>query len=270
MKNLITNDDLNNLYKKGFVIKKNVLNLETIKKTKSIVFQNSEGKGQPDTHYPINLKSFFIKFLKLEFKKVLNSFYLLNLKNRLKLDYHASNIFKKPAELTMLDGYYNKKTNQEILPWHSDQAFGGEKEVKDFKSPDYFFYKFFVYLTSVGPGNGCTSYIPGSHLITYAVRDCIFKKEINYQPFWSISQLLEIINRKENFDLIYNKISNKELFNSFIKNAEICIKNKNDKSFDFNALPGDILIFNETGVHRGSKPVIDDRVVIRYLYKKKD
>ena len=69
MKNLITNDDLNNLYKKGFVIKKNVLNLETIKKTKSIVFQNSEGKGQPDTHYPINLKSFFIKFLKLELKK---------------------------------------------------------------------------------------------------------------------------------------------------------------------------------------------------------
>jgi len=270
MKNLITKEDLDSLDYNGFVIKKNVINSETIKKIKSIVLENSEGKGKPDTHYPLRLKSFFIKCLKLDFKRALNSLYLLRLKDKLKLDYHASNIFKKPAELTMLDGYYNKKTSKEILPWHSDQAYSGKKDVKNFQSPDYFFYKFFIYLTSVGPGNGCTSYIPGSHLITYAVRDCIYKKEINYKPFWSISQLLEIINCKENFNLIYNKISNKELFNSFIKKAENCIKNNNDKSFDFHASPGDILIFNETGVHRGSSPVLDDRVVIRYLYKKKN
>ncbi len=270
MKSLITKNDLNNIYNKGFVIKRNVLDSETIKKIKFIVLKNSEGKGQTDTHYPINFRSFFIKSLKLDFKKIINSFYLINLKNKLELDYHASNIFKVPAKLMMLDGYYNKKTNQEILPWHSDQAYNGEKDIKDFKSPNYFFYKFFIYLTSVGPGNGCTSYIPGSHLITYAVRECIFKKEIDYQPFWSITQLLDIINRKENFDLIYNKISDKGSFNSFVKNAESCIKNNNHTSFDFDASPGDILIFNETGVHRGSKPVLDDRVVIRYLYKKKD
>ena len=36
--------------------------------------------------------------------------------------------------------------------------------------------------------------------------------------------------------------------------------------FDYSAEAGTMIIFDEGGVHRGSKPSLNDRMVIRYLF----
>ena len=41
--------------------------------------------------------------------------------------------------------------------------------ISNFNNPNDFF-EIFVYLTDVGPGNGCMSYIPESHKIGYAIK----------------------------------------------------------------------------------------------------
>ena len=176
--------------------------------------------------------------------------------------------FGERAELTMLDAYHNPISNNYILPWHSDQAYSGKSYVEKIISPDFFFLKFFFYLTDVGPNNGCTSYIPSSHKITYAVRSCLYEKKIKYQPFWSIKDLVSIIIKKENYNKIKEKLSSEYELTTFLSNAEKCVSNTLCNDFDFFAEPGDVLIFNEGGLHRGSNPTKNERVVLRYLYSK--
>ena len=91
----------------------------------------------------------------------------------------ANEIFGRESHLRFIDGYYSKKSEKEIIPWHVDQAYqGDEKKSKNFVNPDHYFLKFFIYLTDVKSENGCTSYIPKSHKIAYALRKGIFENKI--------------------------------------------------------------------------------------------
>ena len=59
-------------------------------------------------------------------------------------------------------------------------------------------------------------------------------------------------------------------FDKFIQNSEfIDEKNKDTKKFDFQMKKGSALIFDEVGVHRGSSPSKQGRLVLRYFYRKK-
>ena len=232
---IVNSSEIENLYQEGFVLKKNILDLNQIKKIKDIITSNNEGKGVKDSHYSVTIQSFIIKLIKFNYSKI------------------------------MVDGYYNKVQQNEILKWHSDQAYDGVKKIDKIFHPDYFHLKFFFYLSEVGPNNGCTSYIPGSHKITHAVRSCLYEGKIDYEPFWEITDLVNVINKKNNYIHIVNKLgSEKELIN-FLDKANLVL-NKENSYFDFKASPGDLLIFNEGGIHRGSKPSLNERVVLRYLY----
>lgn len=264
-----TINDRYKLKEEGFILKRNILSSLEIEKIKKFILLNNEGKGGKDTLYPSNKFKILLKILKLDFKKLAGGTFFLNLKKKLELDNYANSYFAQKAELKMIDGYYNKKSNNVILPWHSDQAYSGAANIKKLNSPDYYFLKIFFYLTKVSSNNGCTSYIPFSHKITYAVRTCLYNKEIIYQPFWSINDLVGIIEKKENYEKIRNKLSDKDLLDNFLIIAKKCISDKSFSEHDFEADPGDVLIFNECGVHRGSNPIENDRIVLRYLYGKK-
>ena len=264
----ITDTDLRNLNDNGFIIKKNVLNEGEVNRIKKIILKNKVGKGGSETIYPANNKQLAIKLLKFDIERFLSGIFFLKIKKKLKLDKFASIFFGEQARLTMLDGYHNPVSNKDIIPWHSDKAYSGRLNVEKINSPDFFYLKFFFYLTDVSPNNGCTSYIPGSHKITYAVRSCLFEKKIKYQPFWSIKDLVSIIVKKENYNEIKQKLSSESELTNFLNNAEFCITNNLSRDYDFYAGPGDVLIFNEGGVHRGSNPTKNDRIVLRYLYCK--
>jgi hypothetical protein len=264
----ITDIDLKNLTDKGFIIKRNILDEEEINIIKKIILKNRSGKGGVETYYPANNKQLAIKLLKLDIERFLSAVFFLKIKKKLELDKFASIFFGEPAKLLMLDGYHNPISENDILPWHSDQAYSGKLNVEKINSPDLFYIKFFFYLTNVSPNNGCTSYIPGSHKITYAVRSCLYEKKIEYQPFWSIKDLVNIIIKKENYNKIKQKLSSEYELTTFLTNAEKCISNNSYSNYDFYAEPGDCLIFNEGGVHKGSNPTKNERVVLRYLYSK--
>ena len=261
--------EFNTLNNDGLILKKNILEENEINKIKKIILDRPVGKGVRDSHFSITISSLLIKLLKLDFKKIKESLYLLNVKNRLKINFISNTFFKIKSNLVMVDGYWNSITEHAILPWHSDQAYSGKKDVQNILSPEIYHLKFFFYLTSVGPNNGCTSYIPCSHKITYAVRSCLFEKKIKYEPFWELKDLVKFINKKENYNHILKKLESKDQLNDFLNKADMILKNPEKNYFDFKASPGDLLIFNDGGVHRGSKPSITERVALRFLYSKK-
>ena len=252
----------------GFLIKRNILKDQEIDQIKNIILKQKSSKGIKESHYPININNYLIKLFKLDYGKIKDGLFFLKIKKKLNLDLVSNEIFKGKSNLIMVDGYWNPIKKQEILPWHSDQAYSGKQNVDKIKSPDIFYLKFFFYLTNVGPNNGCTSYIPCSHKITYAVRSCLFEKKIKYEPFWSLNDLVKFIKKKENYKLIVEKLETESQMDDFLNKANIILSEPEKSFFDFEALPGDLLIFNDSGVHRGSQPSLNTRVALRYLYKK--
>ena len=75
-----------------------------------------------------------------------------------------------------------------------------------------------------------------------------------YEAFWSIEDLVKIITEKNNYQLIKQKLSSEQNLINFLSNTKKCITNKFCEDFYFYAKPGDIVIFNETGIHKGSNP----------------
>ena len=67
-------------------------------------------------------------------------------------------------------------------------------------------------------------------------------------------------------DKIISKLKSKNELDSFMDKANLILSNSENSTFDFQADPGDLLIFNECGIHKGSEPSLNERVALRYLY----
>ena len=252
---------------KGIVKIDNFLDDNEIIKIKKIVKHYSAPKNSPESYFPTNFNKLVVKILKLNFVKFFHSIEILKLGRKKRLDDLADEFFGKTSKLSFIDAYYSKISKQDVLPWHTDQAYLGKKEVTSFNDPDGFFLKIFVYLTDVGPDDGCMSYIKGSHKIGYAIRKAIFEKKISYQPYWSIKDFKKII------------IDNKKYFENYFKNSQILenfliqtknLENDNKKVYGYSAKAGTAIVFDEGGVHRGSRPQNKDRMVLRFLYSSKN
>jgi len=262
--------DYKKLRDDGFIKINNFLNSEETNQAREIVQFYNSSKGNKETHFCINNKSKFLKLLKLDFKKIKDSNYLINILKRKKINRISDKIFGKKSYLNMIDGYCSPKSDEEVLPWHIDQAYNDKKIVKKIHEPDELKYKFFIFLTKVGPENGCTSYIPGSHKITHAIRQGLYEKKIKYSPHWSLKNLRKFINKVENYNFITSFLNNENLVKDFLKKTKFADNKLETNNFDYEAEGGDAIIFNEGGVHKGSKTSFNNRVVLRYLYSAKN
>jgi len=56
------------------------------------------------------------------------------------------------------------------------------------------------------------------------------------------------------------------LLEKFLEKTKFAEENKESEEFDYNLSPGDAVIFNEGGIHKGSKSLINERLVLRYFY----
>ena len=59
------------------------------------------------------------------------------------------------------------------------------------------------------------------------------------------------------------------LFTSFSQ-SEIIENDANKEHFGYTAKAGTAIVFDEGGVHKGSRPQQNDRMVLRYLYSSKN
>lgn len=108
------------------------------------------------------------------------------------------------------------------------------------------------------------SYIPKTQKIAYEIRKGIYNKEISYQPYWSLKDFRNIVKDNQNF---LNKKISSEIIENFLKDTEFEDSINTTNKYDYNATAGTMIIFDEGGIHRGSKPTLNDRMVIRYLIK---
>ena len=238
-------------------------------------------KKQKKIYFPVSLKQFLIKFIKFEFKKSLTSKKLIDISNKLKLKKIASNILGKEAFLETLDCYLSIKSNKQILEWHNDIGFNpntrsendflkeAQATIKNKREGSSRGVKFFVYLTDVKSNNGALGVIPYSHKIVTALTKLIVENKINIKPYWKLKDLREFIFSKNIKESIIELVKSDELnrfidYSKFIDNSE-----KDTFDFDYEMRKNSVVVFDELCVHSGSAPIENDRLVLRYLYRKK-
>ena len=263
---MMTNELINEIKLKGIIKIDNFLNSKETLKVQNLIKFYSVPKDDPKSYFPTNYKSAFLKILAFNLNKFYHSIQIINIEKRKNLLNFSNNFFGKKSKLRYIDAYYSKISNKEILPWHTDQAYSGKMNISNFNNPNDFFLKIFVYLTDVGPGNGCMSYIPESHKIGYAIREGIFNRRINYQPYWRLKDFKKIIY--DNLVYFENYFKDSNILHNFLKKTDDLLKLDSNDSYSYEAKAGSAIIFDEGGVHRGSKPLYNDRMVLRYMYSR--
>jgi hypothetical protein len=253
----------------GVFYKKKWLNTITVKKLKKILssseaYEKTNRKGVFSTTKKQLIKDLF----KFEFNRFRYSIYLLQLSKKLKLEKIANEIFNEQSQLKVIDSYISRISIDPIIEWHQDQAFSGRENVKEkeLKHPDNGFVKFFFFLTEVDLNNGSLAYIPNSNTISVAYKKALYNKEIIYKPFWKLKDFRQQL--KENKDKILKYVSEKTL-KEFLDNSNFIEKKSDTDVYDKSLMPGDAIIFDEHGVHRGSKPSYNDRYIVRFCFQRK-
>lgn len=258
---------LTQLEEQGIITIKKFLDPEELKEIKDIIGFYSVPKGHHKSYYSTNLSQLALKILKCDFKKLKHDLTILKLAKSKKLNLIADEVLKQKSYLNFIDGYHSPISDQDVLPWHTDQAYqGDEKNYKGYVNPDHAHLKFFIYLTKIGPKNGCMSYIPYSHKIGYAIRKGINDSILKYEPYYTLKEFRKFIENKKNRDFINNYWKNSNLVNDFLKKTNFIEGDIDSEEFDYSLSPGDAIVFNEGGVHKGSKSLKNERLVLRYLY----
>ena len=267
-----SNTNIDILKKDGLVKISNFLNKKQTEDVSSIISKYRPKKAAKKSYFAKNYKNLLYKLLKLNFVNFFENLVIFNLCNSLELKKFSEQHFKKKTHLDMVDGYYNLKDenkNKPIIQWHTDQAYSGANlnQIPEFVNPDDYTLKFFIYLTDVYNDNGCMSYIPGSHKVTYLIRKGIYERKLDYAPYWSASQIKEFITDKRNQEYIIDHLEEKSFFNNFLEKLEMIEKNSDNKLFDYSMRAGDAIVFNEGIIHKGSRLIYSDRMIMRYHFK---
>ena len=255
----------------GFIKIKNFLSFQEVEDIKKKIITFISPKGNSLGHFSPNFRSKLIKIFKLEFKKFLVSNYLTNLATKKNMRNFANLYFENDSYLKMIDCYYTPISNENILPWHNDLAFSQDSKerfenYKNFIDPRTVSLKFFIYLTKVGSNNGCTSFIPKSHIIIKFLSLLIYRKKISYKPYWDLKNLRLFLKDEIVKNYFLAHFGNLDLITEFLEKTKFIEQNLDEDKYDFSMNPGDAIIFDEAGVHKGSKTTLNDRFVLRYHY----
>jgi len=252
----------------GFSKVQNWLSQEDQDKITNIILKKKPTKGSSESTACLSFKSVILNVIQFKYEKILSSLFLSDLSKKLQLKEIAEKIFAAKAKLTNIDYYFSDKSFEPVLDWHCDNAYSGKKDVKTYLSPDDFSIKFFFYLTNVYPDNGCLSYISKSNKVTYALRKGIYEEKITYSPYWRLIDLRNKIKEKETLDYIKNFVT-KEDIDDFLNQANYVINNnyKTDK-YDQTINKGGAIVFDESGIHRGSATKFSTRLALRFFFKK--
>lgn len=97
----------------------------------------------------------------------------------------SSLYFGEPVRLSHIMSIESPVSDEPITPWHTD----GNSIETNILPPNRFTLKCFVYLKDVDSNNGAFAYLPKSHRLVVAIRDCIYNGTL---PFHETSEVEEI------------------------------------------------------------------------------
>lgn len=262
--------------KKGFVVIKNLVNpkdvdryIEIAKRYDSI----DDRKSTVDYFYDylrffdFRLYPKFLKWINLNYYK--DCFFLISKSKENDWMLNMASINEKKKKfVSRIDSYISRRSDEDILEWHTDQAFGGATHPAEFFGnntglvPTSNVNKLFLHVTDVKYKNGAFSYIPFSHKINLAIRELINKKIIKYKPFLLLQDAINIVG-VEHRDKILQILTEDEV-EIFVINAKKALSN--DEEFSLECKAGDAVLFNDFGYHKGTAPMLSDRIIFRYFY----
>ena len=253
----------------GVVLKKNWLDKKTINRMKNVLDSSmATCKGNLRGIYSTKPKQFLRDLVSLDFVKFYNSLYLLKINKKLNLKKIAQEILNADVDLMRIDGYISEVSEESIIPWHQDQAFSGKHNVKkeNYLHPSKGLIKFNFFLTDADFSNGGFAYIPKSHRVTIAHKTALFDNIIDYEPFWSLPDFRKIVIKHR--ELLKNNIGN-EYLDFFLEQTQFLSTCSDTDVFDISAESGSAIIFDEHGFHRASAPTLNNRYLIRFIYRRK-
>ena len=188
--------------------------------------------------------------LKLDFKKINNSLFLKKIAKKLNFKEIAETAFGSKAELQMIDCYYNKQSNKQILSWHNDIGIQdiNPDSIKNFYDTANATFskasgtargiKFFIYLTDVKSDNGSLAVIPYSAEIVKNLCLLILNKQINPASFWNLKNLRDLV-KQTSVQILLNEKIQKEKIQQFLQDTKFIENETPDTSkFDFNLKKG--------------------------------
>jgi len=252
----------------GYCVIENFLGERDLKLMQELTRNYTLEKGNNLGKYAIGYKSLIIKLIKLEFRKIYYTFLLKKFANKFDFRDTSNKILQCNTELVNIDTYFNNVSSEPVLDWHCDLSNKSSIKVKKIINPEMVSIKFFFYLTNVYTNNGCLSYIPGSHIIVKELGRLVFSREIDYEYYWSLKALTALIKRSDIRKKLEKKLNN-EVIEKFLINSDKILIEKKNNIFDLPSKKGGLVIFDEYGVHRGSKIEREPRKVIRFFYRKK-
>jgi hypothetical protein len=253
----------------GFYATDNFIDSFDYFQIKKIILADSYSKFEnKDNYYLTRSKLSKVKLKKLiNIKYLLCSLFLNKIARKYKFREIAEGILGQNVQLVTIDGYVSKISTKPVLDWHVDQAYSGRAHVTEFVNPNQSSIKFFLYLTDVQSSNGCMGYIPSSSKIAYFLKKGILEGKIEYSPYWGLKDFRNKIIQKKTYEFISTYIKKKEI-DDFLNRSNFIVSSEDTTNYDLPLKSGGIIIFDEAGVHRGSAPTLEDRVVCRFHYKK--
>ena len=250
----------------------NFLNYDEIETSLNMVKGKIKGtdSGQYGQYIPHNLKIILIKFLKLDFVRLKQGLEIRNMiRKRPQLKQISDGIFKCKSRLAFVDGYCLKR-GKEIF-WHSDGI------LKNSFKPDKLLI--FIYLTKVSQDNGCMGYISKSHKIMKQIKKGMIEKKINIEsknrenlPLeggnFSLDYLKKLILDRKNYEYLKENLEDKKNLDDFITKIHSIEKNSNLDGAASEMNPGDAIIFDQSGIHGGSKITLNERPILRFHFSR--
>jgi hypothetical protein len=261
---------------KGFVVLKGIASTKEIQRYIDIAKRHdhkSSANAIVDYFYDyirffdLRLYTKFLKFIDLRY--FADCVYLISRSKNQNWKKNISTLNLNDSNaVSRIDSYISKKSNEDILEWHTDQAFGGATHPPEFFGnangvvPTNNINKLFLHVTDVKYGNGAFSYIPYSHKINITIRNLINKQIIKYKPFLLLQDAIKLVDieYKEQF----LEILEKHEIETFVNSGKKAIEN--DQEFSIECKAGDAVLFNDFGYHKGTAPKLSDRIIFRYWY----
>ena len=74
------------------------------------------------------------------------------------------------------------------------------------------------------------------------------------------------ILKKENYAYIKKELKDENVIDDFLFKTEFITSNKNTFNYDYTMSAGDAIIFNEGGIHKASKTLKNERIVLRFMF----
>jgi len=262
-------DVVSQVYNNGFC------NLDNFLDTEDQIFLDAcskiymSQKGDNFGKFAITSKSLLIKLVKLDLKKIYYSLILKRISKKYRFKELSSRILGAKTDLVNIDTYFNDLSTDPVLDWHCDLSNKSMFKKGKIANPEMVSIKFFFYLTDVYSENGCLSYIPGSHKIVKEIGKLIFNKELDYQYYWSLKTLTDLVKKKEIRGKL-EKYLGEDQVTTFLANSDSILLEDKQKIFDIPVKKGGLIIFDEYGVHRGSQIKYNPRKVLRFFYRKKN